>query len=114
MCVTKKQATNFVENGSKTDEIEGSASDYSFIGYSINKNGTIENIEKCGRALILRDTGAPLTLIPTKIWQQIGEVKLEEIASEIETYDHNKMQYLSVFFSKALYQNKFFHLLPLV
>ena len=35
MCRTKRQSTNFVVNGSKANEIEESASDYSFfIGYS--------------------------------------------------------------------------------
>ena len=106
---TKRQSTNFVENGSKANEIEKSASDYSFfIGYcNYIKNVTIEKIQICGREVpMMRDNGASLTLISTKSGQQIGELKLEEMASEIEPYDNHKMQDLVSFFSKVLCENK--------
>ena len=42
-----------------------------------------------------------------KFWQQIGEPEFAKTASGIETYDHHRLQCLSVFLSKVLYSNKF-------
>ena len=53
-----------------------------------------------------RDTAASLTLILPTIAKQIGEPKLEEMASGIETRGHHKMQYLGASFFKVLYENK--------
>ena len=106
-CRTEKQSTNFLEIGSKTDEIEESASVYSFfIGYSnYIKNGTVEKFSKCGWEVpMMRDTGASLTLICMKNWQHFGEPNVEKMASGIEIFDQHKMQYNAAFFSKVLYE----------
>ena len=52
---------------------------------------------------MMRDTGASLTLISTKMWQQIDEPKMKEMASGTQTHDQQKMQDLGAFFSKVLY-----------
>ena len=55
---------------------------------------------------MMRDNGASLTIISRKIWQKIGEPKLEKMACGLETYDHYKKKYLDAFFSKVFYENK--------
>ena len=55
---------------------------------------------------MMRDTEASLTLISTTIWQQVSELKVEEMVSRIETYHHHKLQYLCVFIFKVLFENK--------
>ena len=70
VCRAKKQTTNYVEDETKTQPNSEYASDYSyFIGYSdYIKSGTMENIQLFGQEVpMMRDTGASLTLISTKI-----------------------------------------------
>ena len=47
---------------------------------------------------MMRDTEASQTLISTKLLQQFGERNVEETASGIKTFDHQKRQYLGAFF----------------
>ena len=54
----------------------------------------------------MKDTGASLTLISKKPRKQIGQSKLEEKKTGIETYDKHKMNYLGAFFSTVFYNNK--------
>ena len=74
-CPIKKESTNIKEIGSKNDEIEESASDFSFlIGYSnYIKNGTFEKNENCCREEpMTMDTEASLTVLSIKFWQKVN------------------------------------------
>ena len=109
MCRRKTYPTNFVDNESKDGRNSERASEYSyFIGYSdYIKNGTMENIPIFGRQVpMLRDTGASLTLISTKIWEQLGRPELKEMANGIETYDNHKMKYIGALFGNVVYRDK--------
>ena len=55
---------------------------------------------------MMKDTGAPLTLIPKKLWKQIGEPEREEKNTGIETNDKRKMRYLGAFFSTVRHNDK--------
>ena len=95
-----------MENRSKIDESEESVSDHSFlIGcFKYIKNGTIEKKKQKNdqEVPIKRDTGASMLSIFLKTGQKFFELKLEETALGIETYDHDKMQYLSALFREVL------------
>ena len=109
MCRVKKQTNHFVGKEANIEENFGSTSDYSyFIGHTdYIKNGTIEKIKVNGKEIpIMKDTGASLTLISKKLWKQIGQPKLQEKNTGIETYDKHKMKYLGAFFSTVFYNNK--------
>ena len=54
----------------------------------------------------MKVTGASLTLISKKLWKQIGQLKLEEKNTGIETYDKHKIKYLGAFFSTVLYKKQ--------
>ena len=43
---------------------------------------------------MMKDTGESLTLISKKLWKLIGQPKLEEKNTGIETDDKHKMKYL--------------------
>ncbi|MEL7079444.1 MAG: RNase H-like domain-containing protein [Cyanobacteria bacterium J06582_2] len=109
MCRRKTYPTNFVAGDTKDKRNSESASECSyFIGYSdYIKNGTMENIQLFGREVpMLRDTGASLTLISTKIWDQLGRPELKEMTTGVETYDNHKMKYLGALFANVIYGNK--------
>ena len=109
MCRRKTYPTNFVAGDTNDKRNSESASECSyFIGYSdYIKNGTMENIQLFGREVpMLRDTGASLTLISTKIWDQLGRPELKEMTTGVETYDNHKMKYLGALFANVIYGNK--------
>ena len=97
VCRVKKQTSHFVGKEANIEENSGSTSDYSyFIGHTdYIKNGTMEKIKVNGKEKpMMKDTGAPLTLISRELWKQT------------ETYDMHKMKYLGAFFSTVLHNNK--------
>ena len=109
VCRMKKQTNHFVGKEANIDENNGSNSDYSyFIGHTdYIKNGIMEKIKVNGKEIpMMKDTGASLTLISKKLWKQIGQLKLEEKNTGIETYDKHKMKYLGAFFSTVLYNKQ--------
>ena len=55
---------------------------------------------------MMKDTGASQTRISKKLWKQIGQPKLAEKDTAIETYDKHKMKYLGASFSTVFYNNK--------
>ena len=100
----KKQTNHFVGKEANIEENNGSNSDYSyFIGHTdYIKSGTMEKIKVNGKEIsMMKETGASLTLISKKLWKQIGQPKLEEKNTGIETYDKHKMKYLGAFFRRC-------------
>ena len=83
------EETNFVGEEANIEEISGSTSQYSyFIGHTdYIQNGTKENIKVNVREIILmmKETGASLTLLSKKLWKLIGQPELEEKNTGIET-----------------------------
>ena len=109
MCRMKKQTNHFVREEANIEENNGSTSDFSyFIGHTdYIKNGTTEKIKVNGKKIpMMKDTGASLALISKKLWKELGQPKLEEKNTGIETYDKHKMKYLGAPFSTVLYNNK--------
>ena len=105
----KKQTNHFVREEANIEKNNDSSSDYSyFIGHTdYIKNGTMEKIKVNGKEITsMKDTGASLTPISKKLWKQIGQPKLEEKNTGIETYDKHKIKYLGAFFSTVFYNNK--------
>ena len=105
----KKQTNLFVCEEANPEENNDSTSGYSyFIGHTdYIKNCTMEKIKVNGKETsMMKDTGASLTLISKKLWKQIGQPKLGEKNTGIETYDKHKMTYLGAFVSTMLYNNK--------
>ena len=89
MCRKKAQTNHFGEKANP-EENNGSTSDYwYFIRHTdYIKNGTMEKITVNGKEIpIMKNTGASLTLISKKLWNQIRQPKLEEKNTGFETYD---------------------------
>ena len=108
-CRVKKQTPHCVGKEANFEENQSSTSDYSyFMGHTdCIKNGTMEKIKVNGKETpMMKETGASLTLISKKLWKQIGQPKLEEKNTGIETNDKHKMKYLGAFFSTVFYINK--------
>ena len=67
----------------------------------------MEKIKVNGKEIpMMKYTGASLTLFSKKLWKLIGQQKVEEKNTGIETYDKHEMKHLGAFFSTVFYKNK--------